>query len=631
MTQENDIYKCFHAVDTYWYRRRLLGVMVAVLVAFSIIGARLFYLQVILGDHYYNLSKNNCVRMQRISPVRGHIFDRSGKVLAENRPSFDLTVIPSDAKPLDVTIRRLAAYLPEHADEIQETVRKKKIGYGYKPVVLKKDIGRDALAVISAHRFDLPGIGIEANARRDYVYPGFAAHLIGYLGEINGDEIASNRYPNKKSGDLIGRFGVEKTCDEPLSGVSGGRIVQVNANGQVVEVLDTVEPEAGHHVFLTIDFELQRVTEALLADKVGVALAMDPGTGEILAIANSPTFNQNDFIGGISTEKWKALMANPDRPMLNRAIQGEYPPASTYKIVTAMAALEEGVVSRHTRIFCPGSYNYGNRDYGCWRKHGHGSLDVVNALAQSCDVYFYYCGRKLGVDRLARYAAGCGLGRTTDVALEHEADGLIPTAEWKKKRIGTPWQGGENLSIAIGQGYNLVTPLQLLALFAAVANGGTEYQPLVVKSITTVEGTPVMTATARARERLPVSRETLDLVREGLLGAVNAPQGTARGYVHDPRILISGKTGTAQVVSLSLEKEGSKKSGGHSFKSHAWFAGYAPSENPQIAVCVLIEHGEHGSSGAGPVAKEMIVSYLNQGKEPDTVPEVPSIQQQTGE
>ena len=584
--------------------------MIAVLIAFGMLAARLFYLQIILGDYYYNLSKNNCVRMQRVNPVRGLMFDRSGKLLVENRPSFDLTVIPSDARPLDETIKKLFQYIPEFADEIQETINKKKIGYGYKPVLLKKDIGRDALASISAHQFDLPGIVIEANARRDYIHPGLAAHLIGYLGEINVDEINKNSYPDKKIGDVIGRFGVEKTCDQYLSGVPGGRIVQVNANGQVVEVLDTVDPEPGHNIFLTIDYDLQHIAETLLQDQVGVAIAMDPGTGEILAIANSPTFDQNDFIGGISTDKWRDLMSDPDRPMLNRAIQGEYPPASTYKVVTAMAALSEGIISQHTAFFCPGSYNYGNRDYGCWKKYGHGSMDVVNALAQSCDVFFYYCGRKLGVDRLARYATNCGLGVQTGIGLDNEADGLIPTAAWKIKRIGTPWQGGENLSIAIGQGYNLVTPLQLLVLFSAIANGGTEFKPLIVKSVNTVEGDAVITGTPEVRGTLPVSHSTLELIRKGLLQAVNHPQGTARGYVFDGRMHISGKTGTAQVVSRRLEKEGVSKRNGNSFKSHAWFAGYAPSKDPKIAVCVLIEHGEHGSSGAGPVAKGMMVSYL---------------------
>jgi len=584
--------------------------MFAVLIAFGMIAARLFYLQIILGDYYYNLSKNNCVRMQRVNPVRGLIFDRSGKLLVENRPSFDLTMIPSDAKPVDETIKKLLHYIPEFADEIKEIIQPKKIGYGYKPVLLKRDIGRDALASISAHQFDLPGIVIEANARRDYIHRGLAAHLIGYLGEINVDEINKNIYPDKKSGDLIGRFGVEKVCDKYLSGVPGGRIVQVNANGQIVEVLDTVDPEPGHNIFLTIDYDLQHTTETLLQNQVGVAIAMDPGNGEILAIANSPTFDQNDFIGGISTDKWKELMSNPDRPMLNRAIQGEYPPASTYKVVTAMAALGEGIIDRNTTFFCPGSYNYGNRDYGCWKKFGHGSMDIVNALAQSCDVFFYSCGRKLGVDRLARYASNCGLGVQTGIQLDNEADGLIPTAEWKKKRIGTPWQGGENLSIAIGQGYNLVTPMQLLVLFSAVANGGTEYKPEIVKSVSTVEGDAVITGTPEVRGTLPVSRQSLELIREGLLQAVNHPQGTARGYVYDSRIHISGKTGTAQVVSRRLEKEGTNKGGGHSLKSHAWFVGYAPSENPKIVVCVLIEHGEHGSSGAGPVAKGMMLSYL---------------------
>ncbi len=623
MTQENELYKCFHAVDGHWYRRRLFGLMIIVLIAFGLLAARLFYLQIYLGDYYYNLSKNNCVRMQRVNAVRGLILDRSGKLLVENSPSFDLTVIPSDAKPIDATINKLIQYVPEFADEIQKTIQKKSMGYGYQPVLLKRDIGRDALARISAHQFDLPGIVIEANARRNYIYPGLAAHLIGYLGEINVDEINRNLYPDKRSGDVTGRSGVEKSFDSYLSGVSGGRIVQVNARGQMVEVLDTVPPVSGDSLFLTIDYALQHTADTLLQGKVGVAIAMDPATGEILAMANSPTFDQNDFIGGISTGKWKVLMSNPDRPMLNRAIQGEYPPASTYKVVTAMAALGEGIIGQDITFFCSGSYNYGGRDYGCWRKQGHGRVDVVSALAQSCDVFFYNCGIRLGVDRLARYAAKCGLGAQTGIEMDNEADGLIPTAAWKKKRIGTPWQGGENLSIAIGQGYNLVTPLQLLVMFSAVANGGTLLKPEIVKSVNTVEGDAVITGAPEIRGKLPVDRHSLELIRQGLLQAVNIPQGTAHGYVFDSRLQISGKTGTAQVVSRAMEKEGPNKGGRNIYKSHAWFVGYAPSEHPKIAVCVLVEHGEHGASGAGPVAKEMIVSYLKGMANQTSVPAAP--------
>jgi penicillin-binding protein 2 len=605
-----NLQKYFGNVDSDWYKRRIFGFMVAVFVAFGILAARLFYLQIIRGEHYFEMSKNNCIRIQRIKPVRGLIFDRNGKLLVENRPSFDLSIIPSDAKPLDQTIKKLFVYFPEFADEITNKIKKKKIGYGYRPVLLKHDIGRDALAHISARRFDLPGIVIDTNARRNYIYGSLSSHLIGYLGEINTGELKKTNCRYKESGDFIGRYGIEKAYDTFLSGIPGGRIVQVNANGQVVEILDTVDPEPGHKVFLTIDFALQSIAELQLQGKVGAIVAMDPSSGEILAMASSPTFNPNDFVNGISSVQWQGLVSDPDRPMMNKAVSGLYPPASTYKVVTALAALEEGLIDENTVFYCPGSFQYGNRSYGCWKEHGHGKVNVVEALAQSCDVFFYHLGKKLGVDRLAWYATNCGLGSKSGINLDQESAGLIPTAAWKKRRTGISWQGGENLSIAIGQGYNLVTPLQLAVLFGAVANGGTEFKPHILKSIQTVEGKIVKAVNPEITGILPVSKESLALVKKGLFDVVNSKQGTARWYVYDKDSEISGKTGTAQVVSRKTEKDSKKKKNSVSYESHAWFVGYAPTQNPKIVVSVLVEHGMHGSSGAGPIAKEMIVSYL---------------------
>ncbi len=611
MISSKNFHKYFYTVDNDWYKRRLFGIMIAVFATFGILAARLFYLQIIQGDNYFKMSKNNCIRIQRVKPVRGLIFDRNGKLLVENRPSFDLNIIPCDARPIQQTLDKLSLYVPELADEINEKINKNKFRYSYRPVLLKKDIGRDALAPIASHRFELPGIIIDTNACRNYIYDALSSHLIGYLGEINVKELKSGIYRYKEGGDFIGRYGVEKAYDSYLSGIPGGRIVQVNANGQVVNVLDTVEPEPGNNLFLTIDFHLQSIAEAQLQGKVGAIVAMDPSSGEILAMASSPTFNQNDFINGISSDQWHRLVSDPNRPMMNKAVQGVYPPASIYKVVTAIAGLEEGVIDENTTFYCPGSYQYGNRVFGCWKKQGHGKVNVVKALTQSCDVFFYHVGKKIGVDRLAGYAKRCGLGSQTGINLDHESAGLIPTAAWKKRRTGISWQGGENLSIAIGQGYNLVTPLQLAVLYGAVANGGTEFKPQILKLIQTVEGKIVKISQPEIIGKLPVSRRTMGLIRKGLREVVHNKHGTAHSYVYDDDIDISGKTGTAQVVSRKTEKDRQNKKNNVSYESHAWFVGYAPTENPEIVVSVLIEHGIHGSSGAGPIAKEMIVSYLS--------------------
>ena len=609
MTSQNT-QSYFYNVDNEWFRRRLFGVMMVVFFAFGILALRLFYLQIIQGDHYFTMSKNNCIRIQRIKPVRGLIFDRNGTLLVENRPSFDLQIIPNDARPVEETIEKLLKYVPAFSDGIRQRLCQQKIVSGYQPQLLQQDIGRDALASVSAHRFELPGIVIDINARRNYLYDALSAHLIGYLGEINASELQKEIYRYKESGDFIGRYGVEKSFDAHLSGVPGGRIVQMNAVGQLVNVLDTVAAEPGNNVYLTIDYALQSTAETLLKDEAGAIVAMDPNSGDILAMASSPKFSQNHFVNGISKDQWEALISDPDRPMMNKAVSGVYPPASTYKIVTAIAALEEGMIDESTTFYCPGSYQYGNRSYGCWKGEGHGKMNITDALAQSCDVFFYHVGRKIGVDRLAWYARGCGLGSRTGIHLDMESDGLVPTAAWKKRRTGISWQGGENLSIAIGQGYNLVTPLQLAVMFGAVANGGTLFRPLIYKTIETAGGHVLKTRQPEIIGKLPVSEKTLALVRQGLDEVVSYKHGTGHWYVYDKEFHISGKTGTAQVVSKKTEKESKKKNQAASYDSHAWFVGFAPTDQSEIVVSVLVEHGKHGSSGAGPIAKEMIVSYL---------------------
>ena len=608
MRPQSQLQRYFQRVDTDWYRSRLFGLMCVMMAAFFLLSVKLIHMQIIKGSYYYELSKDNCIRRKRIMPDRGLIYDRNGHLLVENRPSFNLSITEYDADPLDETVERLCKYLEAEPKDIMNKLEKG-YGGGYEPILIREDIDRNTMAAISAHSFELPGVNIEARARRHYIYPGMASHLLGYLGEVSPREIRERQYKDRQKGDYIGRFGVEKAFETHLSGSAGGRIVQVNAGGQIVEVLDEVSADPGHNIYLTIDYELQQMAETLLGDRVGAVVAMAPDSGEIFAMASSPGFNQNHFVDGMSSEEWKALASNPDEPMMNKALQGEYPPASTYKIITAMAALAEGIVNLDEEIYCPGHYKYGNRLYHCWKEIGHGHLNMVQALSQSCDVYFYQMGKRLGVDTLAKYAHACGLGLPTGISLDLEADGLIPTSQWKLQRFGVPWQGGETLSIAIGQGYNLVTPLQMAVLISAIANGGTQYQPAIFKSIETVEGESITKGQSRIIGRLPADQTTLQIIRNGLWHAVNARHGTAYWHVRDKSIEISGKTGTAQIISRKLGEARTENHEDH-HKPHAWFIGYAPSDNPQIAVSVLVEHGEHGSSGAGPIAGQLMRHYI---------------------
>ncbi len=596
--------------DRDWIKQRLIGASLCVLMVFSLLFLRLMYLQLIKGEEYRRLSETNCVRLKSIKSSRGLIYDRNKKLLVDNRPAFDLTIVLEDARPVKETVSRLSLLIDEPYEDLMDSIEKAGKSAFYKPMTLKRDITRDQLAIVEAHQFDLPGIYIDIEPTRHYIHKKTAAHLIGYLGQINRKELESGKFPNVRTGDSIGRYGVEKRFESFLQGKRGGRQVEVDVNGRIIEVLKTVEPVSGSDLHLTLDLTLQQRAEKLLEGKDGSVVAIDPSNGDVLVMASTPSFDQNDFIGGISTKKWRALMDDPGRPMNNKAIQAEYPPASTYKIITALAGLEEKVIDQNSISYCPGFYKFGNRRYQCWNRHGHGDISVKDALAQSCDVFFYQTGEKLGVDALAEYAKGGGLGRPSGIQLAHERKGLIPTAAWKKKRFKESWQAGETLSISIGQGFNLVTPLQMAVFIAAVGNGGTLYRPRIVKSIEDTNGAIVKVVEPEITGGLPASKENLELVKKGLLEVVQGDRGTAR-RIRIQGIDIAGKTGTAQVFSRKAGEKFDNKTLTRTLQDHAWFVCYAPAENPKIAISVIIEHGEHGSSAAAPVASDLIATYLS--------------------
>ena len=460
--------KYLKTADSDWYKQRIIGIILVVVLCFAALLMRLFYLQVIKGEEFRRLSDNNSIRLQRIEPFRGIIFDRNKHMLVNNRPSFDVNIVVKDAQPVAETMAKLSAYLSVSDEELLEKIAGLKGISAYKPVLLHQDIGRDSVAGIEVHKYDLPGIDVNVKSRRHYLFGQSAAHILGYLGEISAEELDSGNYQGVKSGDLIGKAGIERSYDEYLRGRSGGRQVEVNATGQIMRVLKTVPSRPGRNVVLTIDQEVQIKAEELLEGVLGAAVAIDPNNGAVLAIASNPSFDQNRIVSGMTHEQWQAFVSDPLKPLTNRAVQGEYPPASTYKILTAVAGLEEGLIDENTEFCCPGQYRFKGRDYRCWKKGGHGCLRLVQAIAQSCDVYFYQVGLAVGVDRLAWYAKAFGLGTPTGVELANESSGLIPTAAWKLKRTGEPWQEGETLSLAIGQGFNLVTPLQMASSVCSV-------------------------------------------------------------------------------------------------------------------------------------------------------------------
>lgn len=421
--------------------------------------------------------------------------------------------------------------------------------------------------------------------------------------------LAKHTDTNYDLGDQLGKLGIEKIYEKYLRGEKGRKYVEVDVHGLEQKQIRTRKPLPGDDLQLTIDIDLQETAEKAMADKAGAVVAMDVRTGKLLTLASTPPMHLQEFIGGISTTAWKEMLNNPMHPLMNKSIQGQYPPGSTYKIITALAALNEGVTTPETIVYCSGSYAFGNRKYGCWKKFGHGPVNLRRALKESCDVYFYQMGQKLGVDTLARYAQSMGLGRTTGIEPGERKKGLTPTDAWKRQRYKEGWQEGETLSVAIGQGFNLATPLQICRMTAATVNGGQLIRPQLLEAITDPDGKQIKTFEPISDGEILGTPEQLALIRDALTAVVNEPHGTGSA-ARLKKISVGGKTGTAQVIHLSTYKDADEKDIPYKYRDHAWFTCFAPTENPEIAVTVLIEHGGHGGSAAGPVAKQVLERYF---------------------
>lgn len=585
-------------------KQRLLIFAFFLLFLLSIVVARLWYLQIIKGETFNNLSENNRIRATSIKSPRGKIMDRNGQLLADTRPSFNLQILAENVPDMDNTLQALNRII---GIDRQEAKKKIKQYPQFKEVILKRDISRAEVAYIEEHKLDFPGLSIEVEPRRNYLLENLASHLLGYMGEINETQLRSFRGNGYKPGDFVGQYGLEKEFESYLRGKLGRQEIEVDAYGRELRVLDEIEPVQGYNLVLTIDNRLQTLAEELLGNENGAIVAMNPQTGEILAMASKPLFNPNLFAGGIGTGDWVQLTKNSNYPLTNRAIQGQYPPGSVFKILVALAGLEEGVITPNTTFFCPGYFIFGGRSYACWKKSGHGYVNVYNALVNSCDVFFYNVGVRLGVDNIAKYAKGLGLGKPTGLLLTSEKGGLVPSSAWKKDVKGEPWYPGETVSVSIGQGYNLVTPLQLAKMLSAVANGGKLYLPFLVLRIENLFGETIKTFRPKIEGYAPAHFENLEIIRKGLKGVVNDQGGTG-WRAKTEEVTISGKTGTAQVISY-FEEDG--KTGPKKFQDHAWFVAFAPYEKPEIVVVVFVENAGRGGATLAPLAKELIKLYLN--------------------
>ncbi|HEU4689464.1 MAG TPA: penicillin-binding protein 2 [Vicinamibacterales bacterium] len=598
---------------------RLIVLQVAVIVAFATLGICFWVLQIVQHDKYEEMAENNHQRTLALRAPRGVLFDRTGKILVENRHSFTISILREHSKDLERTAQLLSQVAGLDLAQVQQTIERHRGEPSYRPIVVVEDATLAQVAAISARRldFELPDVRVEEVPTRKYPTDALAAHLFGYVGQASesqlGDGIAQ--------GDIVGQQGIERIYNKILMGEDGAKRVVVNSVGREISTLEEIPPTEGRRVQLTIDYDLQKAAEAGFrhAGFNGAALIMDPRNGEVLTYTSLPSYDPNDFAAGIDRATWASLNSDKLRPLQNRVIQGRYSPGSTFKIVVATAALEEGLVTPDHRITCNGGANFFGRYYRCHLKGGHGSVDMRHAMEKSCNVYFYTLGNMLGVDRIYKWAEKLGMAGKTGIDLPNEQESLIPNTEWKLKRTGERWYPGETISVSIGQGQVSVTPAALAVMISTVANGGTRVTPHVIKAVDEGDGKGWAPSPVPAvADKVAFKPDTLTALRDGLWMVVNAA-GTGRRALIPGRD-VSGKTGTAQVIS----NEGRARARGtdRDLRDHGWFVFFAPRDNPEIAGVIFGEHNEHGYLGA-PIAKHVIETYFakKEGKPLPLLPE----------
>jgi penicillin-binding protein 2 len=592
------------------FKQRLALVLGAFAVLLAVLVFRLWFLQIIEGDYYEEVAKGNRIRVIPQGAPRGIIYDRSGEILAFNRPSFDVQLILEDTPDLDTTVQHLSQVTETPAGELWSAVRANRKGPRFKPIVLLKDVGRKTADLIETYQEDLPGVSVAVEPKRLYPTAFLNAHVLGYVGVINEDQLTRLPVSRLTSGRIVGQSGIELIENNMLIGTDGGKQVEVDHVGRELKVLSKpINPVPGMDIQLTLDLRLQRFIRSLMSGYQGVVIVAKPRTGEILALGSYPDYDPNQFVGGIEDAKWRELTRNEDKPLINKAVQGQYPPGSTFKMVLAAAALDQHVIDDTTQLNCPGYYRINREIRYCWKRSGHGEVTLSQAIEQSCNVFFYQVGLMLGVDTIRDYARMFGFGEPTGLELESEKSGLLPSRAWKERVVGEQWYDGETLPVAIGQGFVNVTPIQLSNYVNVIANGGLWVRPTLIRRITTPEGRVLASEEDLPRDSrlLPLPLEIFDVIRHGMVEAVNG-HGTA-GRARSRLFTVAGKTGTSQVIGRRAAKKAEDEELDESLLPHSLFVGYAPAEDPQVTVTVLVEHGQHGGSVAAPMARKILEFY----------------------
>lgn len=573
---------------------------------------RMYYLQVVESERYQMLAEENRINMRLLPPSRGRILDRFGVPVAVNQQNYRVLIKSENTPDVSAVLDRLAMIIPVDADEKARILKEIRRTKKFVPVTVREFLEWKDVARLEVNAPDLPGVTIDVGERRFYPNGVAAAHILGYVGaprrqDLTGDPLL------ELPGFRIGRSAVERAFDKPLRGTAGASQLEVNAVGRVIRELNRQEGDAGRDVVLTMDLALQRSAMRRLGDQSGSVVVMDVKTGGVIVQASTPSFDPNAFTEGLSNAQWRALADNERAPLRNKAIAGEYAPGSTFKMMVALAALEDGVITPNSSFFCPGYLELGDGKFHCWRRHGHGHVDLARSIAESCDVYYYEVARKVGIDKITKMANRFGLG--TDLALDvpGERSGLMPTKAWKRAVIGSPWVVGETLVAGIGQGFVLTTPMQLAIMTARMVNGGKEIFPHLARDV--VQRGEMVERAPHEPKSIGVNPRHLDMIKKAMAEVMEHPRGTAyAARIKAPGFSMAGKTGTAQVRRISQrERDGGvikNKDLPWKFRDHALFVGYGPIEKPRYAISVVVEHGGGGSSVAAPIARDVMTQTL---------------------
>ena len=586
--------------------RRIEAARIIVGAVFAVLASSYWYVQILRGEHYYALSENNRIRSVRIAAPRGYVLDRHGSILVDNQPGYTLYLYRREAKDLETSVDFASAVLKLPREQVRARVERGLRDPEFLPITVGENLAVEDVAAIQAHVPEHPEFVIAVSQRRLYTLGTAAAHALGYLSEVSPEQIR-NGGSEYRLGDWLGQKGIESSYEKLLAGVDGQRRVVVDSHGREITEEERVEARPGQNVFLTLDLDLQRIAENYFQDKVGSAVALDPKTGEILALVSSPSYDPNWFTRHVSASEWSGLVTDPHTPLQNRAIQNAFSPGSVFKIFLAYGALAQGLVDPDQRVFCPGQATFYGRTFHCHKKEGHGWVDLRNAIKMSCDVYFYNLGRRLGIDHISEISRSFGFGGPTGIDLPFEKFGLIPSEEWAREKRHARWYPSETISVAIGQGPVLVTPLQVARALSGLVSGGRLPTPhLFLASQDPKTGAPLRYQ-VETREGMALESSKSAIVLNGMWAVLNEPGGTAYAS-RVPGLDAGGKTGTAQVIGReAVIRAGAERK---KLEDHAWFAGFATVEDPRLVVVVFVENGGHGGSAAAPLAQQLFAHFF---------------------